>query len=140
MDTLQLRNAALSDKRNSTRKYLARQFKRDIGEEICSVEPSRTVWSTENHLQENRQNFRVRGWWLELEHQKGCAKDFFEVCSSSFLDEFVSIVLTNVFVRILEEDGRLAPAYFSPNYKDFHQLLQTVRNRTTVLKLVFKEF
>ena len=34
----------------------------------------------------------------------------------------------------------LAPAYFSPNYKYFDQLLQTVRNKTTVLILVFKEF
>ena len=34
----------------------------------------------------------------------------------------------------------LAPAYFSPNYKYFDQLLQTVKNKTTVLILVFKEF
>ena len=33
----------------------------------------------------------------------------------------------------------LAPAYFSPNYKYFDQLLQTVKNKTTVLILVFKE-
>ena len=35
---------------------------------------------------------------------------------------------------------RLAPAYFSPNYKYFDQLLQKVINKTTVLILVFKEF
>ena len=34
----------------------------------------------------------------------------------------------------------LAPAYFSPNYKHFDQLLQTVKNKTTVLILVFKQF
>ena len=34
----------------------------------------------------------------------------------------------------------LAPAYFSPNYKYFDQLLQTVKNKTIVLILVFKEF
>ena len=34
----------------------------------------------------------------------------------------------------------LAPAYFSANYKYFDQLLQTVKNKTTVLILVFKEF
>ena len=34
----------------------------------------------------------------------------------------------------------VAPAYFSPNYKYFDQLLQTVKNKTTVLILVFKEF
>ena len=34
----------------------------------------------------------------------------------------------------------LAPAYFSPNYKYFDQLLQTVKNKTTVLILVFIEF
>ena len=39
-----------------------------------------------------------------------------------------------------KQDGRLAPAYFSPNYKYFIQLLQTVKDRTTVLILVFKEF
>ena len=32
------------------------------------------------------------------------------------------------------------PAYFSPNYKYFDQLLQTVKNKTTVLIIVFKEF
>ena len=39
-----------------------------------------------------------------------------------------------------KQGGRLALAYFSPNYKYFDQLLQTVRNKTTVLNLVFKEF
>ena len=33
----------------------------------------------------------------------------------------------------------LAPAYFSPNCKYFDQLLQTVKNKTTVLILVFKD-
>ena len=37
--------------------------------------------------------------------------------------------------RKTKQDGRLAPAYFSPNYKYFDQFLQT-----TVLILVFKEF
>ena len=39
---------------------------------------------------------------------------------------------------IFQQDGRLALAYFSPNYKYFDQLLQTVKNNTTVLILVFK--
>ena len=39
-----------------------------------------------------------------------------------------------------KQDGRLAPAYFSPNYKYFDQFLQMVKNKTTVLILVFKEF
>ena len=38
------------------------------------------------------------------------------------------------------QDGRLAPAYFSPNYKDFDQFLHTVKHKTTVLILVFNEF
>ena len=38
----------------------------------------------------------------------------------------------------LKQDGRLAPAYFSPNYKFFDQTLQTVKNKT-VLILVFEE-
>ena len=41
---------------------------------------------------------------------------------------------------MLKQDGRLAPAYFSPNYKYFDQLLQTVKNKITVLILVFEEF
>ena len=44
------------------------------------------------------------------------------------------------FQTDLQQVGRLAPAYFSPNYKYFDQLLQTVKNKTTVLILVFKEF
>ena len=48
--------------------------------------------------------------------------------------------LTLNLQRKCEQDGRLAPAYFSPNYKYFDQLLQTVKNKTTVLILVFKEF
>ena len=39
-----------------------------------------------------------------------------------------------------KQDGRLAPAYFSPNYNSFDQALQTVEIDTTVLNLVFKEF
>ena len=35
---------------------------------------------------------------------------------------------------------RPAQAYFSPNYKYFDQLLQTVKNKTIVLILIFKEF
>ena len=39
-----------------------------------------------------------------------------------------------------QQDGRPSPAYFSLNYKYVDQLLQTVKNKTTVLNLVFKEF
>ena len=39
-----------------------------------------------------------------------------------------------------KQDARLSPAYFSPNYKYFDQLLQTLKNKTTVLNLVFKGF
>ena len=38
-----------------------------------------------------------------------------------------------------KQDSRLAIAYFLPNYKYFDQLLQIVKNRTTVSILVFKE-
>ena len=41
---------------------------------------------------------------------------------------------------IYKQDGRLAPSLFSPNYKYFDQLLQTVKKETTVLNLVFKSF
>ena len=44
-----------------------------------------------------------------------------------------------VIFIILIQDDRLAPAYFSPNHKYFDQLLQTVKNKTTVLILVFEE-
>ena len=39
-----------------------------------------------------------------------------------------------------KQDGRLAPASFSPNYKYFDQLLQRVRNQTLVLNSVFEGF
>ena len=39
-----------------------------------------------------------------------------------------------------KQDSRLTTAYFSPNYKYFDQLLQTVKNETTVLNLVLKGF
>ena len=48
--------------------------------------------------------------------------------------------MSNIVERILQQDSRLAPAYFSLNYKYSDQLLQTVKNKTTVLILVFKEF
>ena len=40
----------------------------------------------------------------------------------------------------LIQGGRLAPTFFSPNYKCFDQFLQTFENKTTVLNLGFKEF
>ena len=40
----------------------------------------------------------------------------------------------------IKQGGRLPLAYFSPNYKYFDQILQTVKNKTTVLILVFKDF
>ena len=40
----------------------------------------------------------------------------------------------------VKHDGRLAPAYFSANYKYFDQFLQTITNQTTVLNLLFKSF
>ena len=43
-------------------------------------------------------------------------------------------------LRELKQDDWLAPAYFWHNYKYFDQLLQTVKNETTVVILVFKEF
>ena len=46
----------------------------------------------------------------------------------------------DIWLGDIKQDGRLATAYFSPNYKYFDQFLQTVINKTTVLILVFKEF
>ena len=37
-----------------------------------------------------------------------------------------------VFWNTIKQDGRLAPPYFSPEYKYFDQHLQTVKNDTTV--------
>ena len=58
------------------------------------------------------------------------------------MDEIVDSTHLTAFntLKVLKQDGRLAPAYFSPNYKDFDQFLQTVKNKTTVLNLVSKEF
>ena len=69
-------------------------------------------------------------------------------CSlSSLFDLFHSIRMSkqgaptkfsNVANKMEQQDGRLAPAYFSPNYKYFDQLLQTVKIKTTVLIIVFQ--
>ena len=42
------------------------------------------------------------------------------------------------FTMKTKQDGRLEPAYFSPKYKCFDQFLQTVKNETAVLNLVFR--
>ena len=52
-----------------------------------------------------------------------------DLVRNKFPDTFASCNFTNH--RILEQDGRLAPAYFSPEYKYFDHL-QTVKNKTTV--------
>ena len=49
------------------------------------------------------------------------------------------LIVTPKWMKV-KQDGRLAPAYFSPTYKYFDQLLRTVQNKITVLNLVFKEF
>ena len=58
------------------------------------------------------------------------------------MGEIVDSTLLTAFdtLKVLKQDGRQAPANFSPNYKDFDQILQTVKNKTTVLNLVSKEF
>ena len=59
-------------------------------------------------------------------------------CPHYFIRMMTSInTKSNLFT--IKQDGRLAPAYFSPN-KYFDEVLQTVKNKTTVLILVFKEF
>ena len=40
----------------------------------------------------------------------------------------------------VKHDGRLAPAYFLPNYIYFDQLLQTVKNKTTAFISISKSF
>ena len=37
-----------------------------------------------------------------------------------------------IFVQMIKQDDRLAPAYFSQEYKYFDQHLPTVKNETTV--------
>ena len=66
---------------------------------------------------------------LTVSHESDSFKNNFKICEMWQFDW-----------KNMKQDGRLAPAYFSPNYKDFDQLLQTVKNKTTVLILVFKEF
>ena len=49
------------------------------------------------------------------------------------LQEFPKLSNCEVFQWFkVEQDGQLAPAYFSPEYKYFDQLLQTAKNETTV--------
>ena len=65
----------------------------------------------------------------------------FEPFGSLSQSAFEQIQLKKLSMWLKEkQDGRLAPAYFSPNYKYFDHFLQTVKNKTTVLILVFKEF
>ena len=40
----------------------------------------------------------------------------------------------------VKQDGRLAPAYFSHEYKYFDQHFPTVKNETTVSNLVYESF
>ena len=40
----------------------------------------------------------------------------------------MKIVSTTIFNLISKQDGSLAPAYFSPNYKYFDHFLQSVKN------------
>ena len=57
-------------------------------------------------------------------------------------NSFSFYLFSNLFFNplYLQQDGRLEPAYFSPNNKYFDQLLKTVKNKTTIMNLVFKEF
>ena len=48
--------------------------------------------------------------------------------------------MTKKTERFGTQDGRLATAFFSPNFFYFDQILQIVENKTTILILVFKEF
>ena len=41
--------------------------------------------------------------------------------------------------EFIKQDGQLAPAYFSPNYKYFDQLLQTVK-KNNCFDISFEEF
>ena len=50
-----------------------------------------------------------------------------------------ALSLTDQWI-VKQDGGRLAPVQILPNYKYFDQLLQTVKNETTVLNLVFKAF
>ena len=59
-------------------------------------------------------------------------------CSKKSFNMFFNII--SKWCECIKQDGRLPPASFSPEYKDFDQHLQTVKNKTTVLILVFKEF
>ena len=63
------------------------------------------------------------------------------ICSGEVLRQMQLICERpwHIFFNKDKQDGRLAPAYFSPNYKYFDQLFQTVKNKTTVLILVFNE-
>ena len=58
-------------------------------------------------------------------------------CASRYFQEILFGKILLFLTKESEQDGRLAPAYFSPNFKYFDQLLQTVKNKTLVLNLVF---
>ena len=60
---------------------------------------------------------------------------FLNVCGQNSNRRFSSRMcnlLPKYLRRITRQDVRIAPAYFSPEYKYFDQHLQTVKNETTV--------
>ena len=58
----------------------------------------------------------------------------------------LTLLLSFIFKKVgnfglkKKQDGRLAPAYFSPNYKYFDQLLQTVKNKNYCFEFSFQRF
>ena len=59
-------------------------------------------------------------------------------CFCCFSRHFISLVTSTHSTQ--QQDGWLAPTYFLHNYKYFDQLLQTVKNETTVLDSFLKGF
>ena len=93
---------------------------------------STSLFSLKKNSAISRQNFP------NLE--KKCYKKYSKYQKKLLLSNSRQKTAQNISDQNKNQNSRLAPTYFSPNYKFFDQLLQTVKNETAVLNLVFEGF
>ena len=94
--------------------------------------------------------FRDFGSILGTKRIEAYFKNIFGVYKTHFIEHELTLG-KNEILPLMEKLGTFItiaciiditrqPANFSPNYKYFDQLLPTVKNETTVLRFVFKDF
>ena len=98
-----------------------------------------TNWVSKK-LVDSSENF-LSGYINKKKWASWCPLDFLQRQSRAYHGTlgFRQVIWPRYCLHV-EQDGPLAPAYFSPNCKNFDQLFQTVKTKTTVLSLVFRQF